>query len=265
MPQMLPACNATGGTLSPFSSSVSNPLNATSLITDWALPTAAQSIEWDLMIEREIPPRDPAEPATYGYYWQQQFTFDSGVTVQAGLQAEGAYYQMQGMVDKLTDLTKLAILWIAGVNNEVQLGELGGLEGRAGPVKDYMTIHVKYPWEVCHQYHFRFGPEMVDGQKWYGLSIEDRTAGTKLNLGRMRLPTDPGLLTPNVSSKTIPVLLQVARCSQVIPSVAIWGAPSVDGTEFAGRPLNRFFEVSCARSRATTFPGAVRHEAGTGM
>jgi hypothetical protein len=244
---------------------VADNLWGTQISTDWNLSHATSQLEWDLVIEKDAPGSDESTGVPYsGYYWKQEFNFDSSAAVIVGLQSGGVYKDTPTAPEK--DYTKMAVFWISGSNIEAELGDIKGPNARAVEQqadKLYMTIHAKFAWELCHVYHFRFAPQLVDAVIWYGVWIEDRTTGETVFLGRMHLPEEPGMIKPSVTSTTQAIRLNPPRCSLIKPVSAFFGIPTASAGDPALDPRTRSITpLGCARSRWTTLPSAVRHEVG---
>jgi hypothetical protein len=234
-------------------------------LTDWTWSQAVSSVEWDLMIEKDVAPRDPSVAATGGYYWSYAFNFEQGVAGRVGLQSEGIY---QSVPSDPIEVTKMAVFWLSGPPMAAELGDIPFPEARVAETSaagaDWLTIHARFAWQECHVYRIRFGPESTnpEGNTWYGLWILDTTEGNELFLGRMLLPPDVGLLSPFSSSRTTPIEFGPSTtCEVTVPVSAIFGTPvSGDGLT-PTRHTNRFESMlRCSSSRFTDFVDAVRHE-----
>jgi hypothetical protein len=260
----LPLCNmpaAPGGLTLP----VPDNMWGTQISTDWNLPRAASELEWDLVIEKDSPARDEVTQVPFsGYYWKQEFNFDSSAAVIVGFQSEGVYKDVPSAADK--EYTKMAVFWISGSNIEAKLGDIKEPNARAVEQqadKLYMTIHVKFDWQLCHVYHFRFAPQLVEAAIWYGVWIDDRTTGETVFLGRMRLPEEAGMIRPSVTSTTQAIRHNPPRCALIEPVSAFFGVPTMNAGDSALDPRTRAITpLGCARSRWTTLTSAVRHEVG---
>lgn len=260
-PVSLPACQeaAAAGDWS----AIGPGLTATETSTDWNLPNPVPSLSWSLMIERDAPAN--AEGGN-GYYWLQQFSFVNGVSGRFGLQSQGAY--QRDPPDGPFVVAQMAVFWLSGNPLAAELGDIAYPDARIAPQAaagtDWLTIHARFEWEVCHVYHFqvRLDSTEPDGSMWYGAWIDNTTTNVSTLLGRMLLPADTGLLSPFSVSRTIVIDYALTSCSAVQPGAAVFGAP-YSGTAVAKRSESRFAEpLGCAPSRFTEFPQAVRHELG---
>jgi hypothetical protein len=261
----LPACGAVGNP---------GPTNAwgldiapTETSTDWTWSAPADSIQWELMIEREIV-RPPSGP-NGGYYWFQQFSFVQGVAGIIGLQAEGIY---QATLAMTPDVTKMAVFWVSGPPLDAELGDIAYPDARVAEETaagaTWTTIHARFDWQACHVYRMRFAPEVTEagGNTWYGARILDKTTDQEILLGRVLLPADVGQISPFSISRTSAVDWgSPAECSALPYGSAVFGAPmAVDGSHLDAAHSNRFSQSArCGTSRFTDFPGAVRHELAT--
>lgn len=266
----LPACLAPGvpGALNRAGAG----FDPTELTTQWNWPSPVASMEWDLMVEREIVRTPMGAPVpTTGYYWAHQFSFEGGIDGFLGIQAEGGYNDEQP--NSSVDWTKMAVFWLSGPPTEAELGDIAFPDARIGTVTAagvfYWTIHARFDWQVCRAYHFRFGPESTettDGSIWYGAWIEDTTAGVETFLGRMRLPVGSGQLSAFSLSRTMHIDFVANPTSCDIPAhaSALFGMPRANAGEVVPESdMHRFdAPLSCPISRFTEFPGAVRHEVG---
>lgn len=263
----MPACLEPG---TPGPLSVAGPtFGATETATDWTWPSPVSSMQWDLMVEREIERPSPTSPPTSGYYYAYQFSFLEGVVGFIGIQAEGVY--QQDPPSSPVEVTKIAVFWLSGPPLAAELGDIAYPDARAAPTSaagvSYLTIHARFDWQACRVYRFRVGPDgtEADGSIWYGAFIEDTSSGVETFLGRMLLPADIGPLSPFSVSRTMPIEFG-AQDSCEIPAQAsvVFGVPSADaGNLEAARGGNRLAEPpSCPTSRFTNFAGAVRHELG---
>lgn len=242
-------------------------MGSTETSTDWTWSAPANSMRFKLMIEQSIE-REGAV-ATAGYYWEHQFSFVQGVAGILGLQAEGVYQEEPP--DSEGDITKMAVFWLSGPPLDAELGEIDFPNARVAPQAaagaNWLTIHARFDWQVCHVYEMRFAPHetLEDGSVWYGAWIADLTDATDVFLGRMLLPADPGLLAPFSITNTSPIdYFTPLACGAIQHVSAVFGAPSAVDTEPVGVVRrNRFDEAArCGSSRFTDFELAVRHELG---
>jgi hypothetical protein len=262
----LPAC-LESGTTGPLSST-SSITGATETASDWTWPAPVTSLQWDLLVEREIE-RAPGSPPTSGYYFAHQFSFSEGVAGFLGIQAEGGY--QQDPPSSPVEFTKIAVFWLSGPPLAGELEDIAYPDARVAPATasgvSFLTIHARFAWQACRVYRFRVGPRATeaDGSTWYGASIEDTSTGIETLLGRMLLPADIGLFSPFSVSRTMPIEFpQVASCETQAPASVIFGTPSTeDGGVTAELAANRFVDpLRCTSSRFAAFSGAVRHELG---
>ena len=262
----LPACSESGA--AGPASSAGLLFGVTETASDWTWPAPVASLEWDLMVEREIERASPTAPPTSGYYYTHQFSFLEGVVGFLGIQAEGGYQQEPPTSP--VEFTKIAVFWLSGPPIAGELGDIAFPDARVAPAAasgvNFLTIHARFDWQACRVYRFRVAPQAMepDGSTWYGASIEDTSSGTETILGRMLLPADVGLLSPFSISRTIPIEFgALASCGAAAPGSVVFGTPSSDDGEEAALAANRFVDpLRCTSSRFTPFPGAVRHELG---
>jgi hypothetical protein len=240
---------------------------ATETATDWTWPAPMTSMQWDLMVEREIERASATAPPTSGYYWAHQFSFLEGIVGWLGIQAEGGY-----QIDPTEiEFTKIAVFWLSGPPLAAELGDIAYPEARVAPQTaagvNYMTIHARFDWQACRTYRFRLSPAGVetDGTTWYGAWIEDVDSGEEILLGRMLLPADSGPLAPYSMSRTLAIEFgEPTSCSVPAYGSALFGKPRAgeDGVQ-ALLETNRFdIPLRCPSSRFTEFDTAVRHELG---
>jgi hypothetical protein len=263
----LPACLQAGnrGPLNP----AGDLLGATETATDWTWPSPVTSMQWDLMVEREIERDPPGAPPMSGYYWAYQFSLLEGAAGFLGIQAEGVY-QTDPPESEL-QITKMAVFWLAGPPLDAELGDIAYPDARVAPTTaagvSYLTIHARFDWQACRVYRFRLGLHSTesDGSVWYGAWIEDTVTRVDTFLGRMLLPADSGTFSPFSISRTMPIeFVEPASCDVLARGSALFGTPStIDGAAHAGVAAHRFRQpLACASSRFTEFEGAVRHELG---
>ena len=242
---------------------------ATETATDWNWPSPVTSMQWDLMVEREVERESPGAPATGGYYWAYQFSLLEGAAGFLGIQAEGVY-QTDPPGSPL-EIIKMAVFWLAGPPLEAELGDIAYPDARVAPTiaagVSYLTIHARFEWQACRVYRFRVGPHSTesDGGIWYGAWIEDTAAGVDTFLGRMLVPADSGTFSPFSISRTMPIeFTEPVSCDIPAEGSALFGAPrTIEGDVRAEVAGHRFTQpLACASSRFTEFDGAVRHELG---
>jgi hypothetical protein len=238
---------------------------STETSTEWTLSDRVESLEWDLVVERDV---IETEPASTGYYYHQRFFFDRGIVGIFGIQAEGIYQSEPPASD--VDITKIAVFWLSGPPLEAQLGDIPYPDARVAPTTangvNWLTIHARFPWEVCHVYRFRVAPESTDpsGNVWYGAWIDDTTTGDSTLIGRMLISAESGLISTLTISRVSPFVYDARTCAVPSPTSALFGAPRGNGGSVgASLSANRFESPArCATSRFTSFEGAVRHQIG---
>lgn len=267
----LPACNAAGNP-EPVNAAGAD-LDGTNTATDWTWPEPVESVEFDLMVEKEV------EQLNRGAYWAYQFSFLEGASGAVegasgwfGMQAEGVYQEDPSDMT-MTEITKIAVFWLSGTI-DAELGDIPFPDARIAPSPpstpsgvEYQTIHARFDWQPCHVYRFRLAPHSSedDGSVWYGAWIEDLDAQDVTFLGRMLLPADSGALSPFSTSRTLEVSYsEPTACFEAAQASAIFGTPhNVEGDVIASEHSNRFSEpFGCPSSRFTEFEDAVRHEIG---
>ncbi|HLV64279.1 MAG TPA: hypothetical protein VKY73_00635 [Polyangiaceae bacterium] len=262
----LPECLELGAEPS-AQSRLEDRVGATEMATDWTWPSSVASMEWELMVEREIERALPNVPEA-GYYWTHQFSFEGGVGGYLGIQAEGGYQEVPPGSEIF--FTKMAVFWLSGPPLDAELGDIAYPDARIAPISaagvSYLTIHARFEWQACHVYRFRIAPESTASTGvWYGAWIEDVTDGVETFLGRMLLPADTGLLAPFSISRTQPInRWEPSACGQRQPGSAVFGTPrSVEDGVTPIFHTNRFVApLRCTISQFTEFPGGVRHELG---
>jgi hypothetical protein len=248
---------------------------ATETATDWTWPSPVTSMEWDLMVEREISPAPaPGVNPTSGYYWAHQFRFLEGVVGFLGIQANGGYQEDPPDSDIFWE--KIAVFWLSGPAVAGELGDIPAPDARVAPATaagvDYLTIHARFNWQICHNYHFRLAPAPKDGDQgtWYGAWIDDTTAGIETYLGRMELPADSGPLSAFSTYRSIQIeFIDNPRCDVPQHASALFGTPVAnDGTISPMLGTDRFGDpLMCSTSRFSDFPdfpSARRHENAVG-
>ena len=262
----LPSCLA-AATPGAFNAAGSG-LGATEMASDWTWPAPVASMQWDLMVEREIERPSPEAGPTSGYYYAYQFSFLEGASGFLGIQAEGGY-QLEPP-DSPVEFTKIAVFWLSGPPLAAELGDIAYPDARVAPETvagvSYLTIHARFDWQVCHTYRFRVAPHSSDADGiWYGAWIEDTQSGVETFLGRMLLPADAGPLAPFSVSRSLPIEFGAQTCDVPAPSSVLFGRPhTLEGDVQAELERNRFVDPGCPSSRFTDFVGAVRHELGAG-
>jgi hypothetical protein len=246
-------------------------IGATETATDWTWPAPVDSVQFDLMVEREIA-RDPVETiATVGYYYAYQFSLLEGAAGFLGIQDDGIYNPDPSAVPDQTNVrvTKMAVFWLSGPPLAAELGDIAYPDARVAEITasgvSYLTIHALFDWQVCRTYRLRVGPESTEsnGNIWYGAWIEDVDAESETFLGRMLLPADSGEFSPFSISRTYPIeYTPPGSCDLPAQGSVLYGTPhSMQGDVRAAVGANRFDQpLGCSSSRFTEFEGAVRHE-----
>lgn len=231
--------------------------------TDWSLPEPTTGMEWTLTIEYDVAVA-PGQQPTVGYYWHNQFSFVPGIAGRIGVQEHG-YYDPKTGVPGSAEYTRMAVFWLSGPPLAAELGQVA--ESRIASEQavglDWLTIHAKFDWQVCHTYRFRVDVESTDadGNMWYGAWITDETDGTVTFLGRMLMPRDSGLLSTLSSSRTSPIRFAPTSCDQLFQTSAIFGAPTSATGQRAVRVADHFFQpFGCRRSLIADYEESVRHQ-----
>lgn len=258
---MFPACLEPGNAL-PINAA-GDELGITETWTDWTLPNPVESMEWELSVERDV---IETEPPTSGYYYQNRFSFVGGATGIFGIQSEGVY--QSDPPSSTPEITKMAVFWLSGPPLRAELGDIAYPNARVAPATangvNWLTIHARFAWEVCHVYRFRVAPESTDeeGNAWYGAWIDDTTTGDVTFLGRMLLPPDAGLISASTASRVLPIAYTPLSCAVQSPSSAVYAAPRGNGGTVSPSFRTNYFEspARCATSRFTNFDDFVRHE-----
>jgi len=241
----------------------------TETATDWLWPAPVPSMQWELMVEREIERDSATGPPRGGYYWAHQFSFVDDTDGWLGIQAEGGY-QEEPPASPI-EFTKIAVFWISGPPLAAELGDIAYPDARVAPDtaggSSYLTIHARFDWQVCRIYSFRVAPHSTeeDGSTWYGAWITDTAAGVETLLGRMLLPADTGPLASSSVFRTVPIVFgEPTSCDIPAHASAVFGRPRTgDANAEAPVGTNRFSEPPrCSSSRFTKFDSAVRHELG---
>lgn len=244
-------------------------LGATETDTDWNWPESHTSLEFDIMVEREIEKDPTATAATRGYYWAHQFGFAEGASGWFGMQAEGVY--QRDLSDPETrEVTKMVAFWLSGPPVAAELGDIQPPDARIADITassvTYTTIHAKFNWQACRVYRFRIAQESVesDGNIWYGAWIEDVDAGLETFLGRMLMPADTGAFSKYSRSRTLPIEFREPDTCDIPQASALFGIPHNEEGDIYAVGSNSFGDppLACPSSRFTVFPGAVRHEQG---
>jgi hypothetical protein len=247
-------------------------LGATETSTDWTWSRPASGVKWTLMIERDIVrPKGAISPQS-GYYWAHQFSFEQGAVGVLGLQAEGIY-EPDPTDKSVREYTKMLAFWLSGPPTEAELGDIAFPDARVAPDTavgiSWLTIHVKFDWQVCHTYEMRVAPDLTEagGDTWYGAWITDLDTSEKTYIGRMRMPAAQGQLVPYSISRTSPIEYPISSCDDPQHSLAVFGAPTdLDGNLLATVHTSRFsVPTRCPTSRVTDFGIAVRHELGVSL
>jgi hypothetical protein len=229
--------------------------------TDWFWPAALESIEWDLLIERDH--------VTDGYFWAHQFSFsETPVGGFIGLQMNGGYRPDAAPRYETADMV---LIWVSGPPLSAELGDIPApdartlLESERG--LEWWTIHAKVELEPCVTYGLRFGRESTapSGDVWYGGWLQDGSTGAEAFIGRILVPASWGPLSGFTTEITQRIdYVPPTSCSEAEPSSALYSTPKANaGLLEPTNHTNRFAsDLRCATSRFTELPGGVRHELG---
>jgi hypothetical protein len=230
--------------------------------TDWFWPAPLESIEWDLLIERDH--------VTDGYFWAHQFSFsETPVGGFIGLQMNGGF--RANPPDGPYETADMVLIWVSGPPVAAELGDVPFPEARtwleAARSVEWWTIHAKVNLEPCVTYSVRFGQESTatTGDVWYGGWLRDGSTGVETFVGRILVPATWGPLAGFTTEITQRIDYDPpVSCSEPEPSSALYSTPTANGGLM--RPTNhsnRFdSQLRCATSRFTELPGGVRHELG---
>ncbi len=241
-------------------------IGPTDIRTDWHWPAPTTSLQWDLVIERDVTPRSAVQAPTGGYYWSHHFSFEEGIAGIFGVQSEGGY--QSDPPNSRVHFTSMAAFWLSGPPLAGELGDIPSPDARVATMTasgtQWLTIHARFERKECHVYRFRVAPHSKDeaGNVWYGAWITDVTDDIETFLGRMLLPADAGALVPFSTSRTAPIDFGPLTCDHADPVSAVFGAPfsELDGWQ-AEHGTTRFStRRRCPNSRFTHFDHAVRHE-----
>jgi hypothetical protein len=132
---------------------------------------------------------------------------------------------------------------------------------------EWWTINAKLELEVCVRYRLRVAQVATEatGDIWYGAFVAEAGGGEETFVGRILVPAAWGELRETTSnwSKRVGFSL-VDMCDDPERASAIFFEPTGNnGSLRPTGPENRFEDpTSCASSRFTLFPGAVRQEIG---
>jgi hypothetical protein len=254
------SCMATGIPGLPNSRGVA--FGTTKTHTDWFWPTPLESIEWDLLIEREL--------VTDGYFWAHQFSFsDTPVGGFIGLQMNGGYRAEPP--DGPYERSDMVLIWISGPPVAAELGDIPFPDARTWLEADrgleWWTIHARVNLDACVTYGVRFGRESTapSGDVWYGGWIRDGATGVETFVGRILVPATWGPLAGFTTEITQRIdYVPPQSCTEAEPSSALYATPSANGGSMAPTNHNNRFdsELRCATSRFTEFSYGVRHELG---
>ena len=228
--------------------------------TDWPWPTALDSLEWDLTVE-VVPEND-------GYFWSHQFDFEGKAGGFLGLQARGGY-QADPPLGRV-EITNMVTFWISGSMLGAELGDVAYPNARTALTQstggEWMTIHVRYAWEVCKTYHFRVAIELTDasGNLWYGAWVEDTETALETYLGRIQVPGDWGRIAGTSNWTNRIGHDRLLTCNDPEPVSAFFAEPTGNaGSVRPGPPENRFASPElCAGSRFSEFSTGIRQEVG---
>ena len=267
-PPPLPAC-LTPATPGPINASTPTPAGAppylpTELATDWTWPESVPSMQWDLMVEREVVDTPVAFPEI-GYYYNHQFSFqEEGIQGFLGIQAEGGYSAPNYMGDPWT---KIAIFWLTA--EDAMLGDIKSPNARIATDNPngvlYRTIHARFAWQACRVYRFRLGPDpaltATEGRVWYGAWIEDVDAGVVTWIGSMLVPAGAGMLNTLSTSRTQSIdFADYMGCQYAQHASVLHGTPSSEDGLVRPTGKTEFRGLACPSSRFTELDGAIRHE-----
>jgi hypothetical protein len=236
-------------------------VGTTTTNTDWFWPSALESIEWDLLIERAH--------TTDGYFWAHQFSFsETPVGGFIGLQMNGGYRSDPAGGYETSDMV---LIWVGGPPVMAELGDIAFpdartlLESERG--LEWWTIHAKVELEPCVTYGLRFGRESTapSGDVWYGGWLHDGSTGAETFIGRIMVPSSWGPLSGFTTEITQRIdYVPPSSCSEAEHSSALYTTPRANaGLLTPTNHTNRFdSELRCATSRFTELTGGVRHELG---
>jgi hypothetical protein len=251
------------GTPGPVNVGTPGAVGTTGTYTDWTWPSAVDSMEWSVTIEKDY--------EGSGYYYAYQFSFTEGQTGFFGLQAGGGY--QSDPPNGSIDFTKIAVFWIAApAPMRAELGDIPYPDARTYLQNElgttWWTIHARYDWQPCRSYRLRIGPESraESGAVWFGAWVHDPVTELETFMGRMLLPENWGLLSPFTSQRTSPIirLPGPSSCNEPNPSSVLFSEPSGNGGSVLPSLRNHRFASPprCATSRFTDFEYAVRQELG---
>jgi hypothetical protein len=237
-------------------------LGTTKTHTDWFWPAPLESIEWDLLIERDH--------VTDGYFWAHQFSFsETPVGGFIGLQMNGGY--RADPPEGPYETSDMVLIWVSGPPVAAELGDIPFPDARTWLEADrgfeWWTIHAKVELEPCVTYSVRFGLESTtpSGDVWYGGWVRDGATGVETFVGRILVPAIWGPLAGFTTEITQRIdYVAPVSCSDAEPSSALYGTPTANGGLMRPTDHNNRFdsELRCATSRFTDFPDGVRHELG---
>jgi hypothetical protein len=241
-------------------------VGTTDIISDFVWPAPMDSLEWDLLVERELE-RD-------GYYWMNQVSFTGDGTLgYFGMQERGGYYLRPDPAPADVEFTKMVVFWVsspgvteADLPDVAELGDIQEPDGRAlpDPSGNFITIHAKFDWEYCTRYRLRLSLESIAGDLWIGGFILDVDADVETFFGRIKLPAEAGQFVPFNSLRTTRVdrLPLPETCPEFEHTSALFGLPTANlGTMVPDSRTTHFpFTTRCGTSRYTLLENAIRHE-----
>lgn len=261
VPPPLPACLAPA-TPGAINAPVQNAVLPTELATDWTWPEAVPSLQWELMVEREVVDAPAGTIPEIGYYYNHQFSLQEGIQGFFGIQAEGGYSAQNYQGDAWT---KIAVFWLTA--EDAQLGEIPAPYARVGTDDpngvEYLTIHAVFDWQACRVYRFRVAPdeELADGRVWYGAWIEDVDAGVETLIGRMLVPAGAGMFNTLSTSRTQSIdFMNYRGCQYAQHASVLIGTPSSEDGLVRPTGKTDFRALGCPSSRFSSLDGAIRHE-----
>jgi hypothetical protein len=231
--------------------------------TDWIWPAPSDSLEWEMVIEKEN--------VQDGYFFAQQFGFTAAVGGFFGVQVNGGYRALPP--DGPVETTDMLLFWIGGPPERAELGDIPAPDSRSTIETSrgllWLNIHAKYDLRTCVSYRLRVGRESIDQitrDVWYGAWILDMETDIETFVGRILVPVEWGRLNILTTQWTsgIDYPRGAVPCDQAEPASVFFRTPTANGGMV--RPTshtNRWDDPArCATSRFTELPGGIRHELG---